>query len=360
MNQRRDRGLLAITTLLVLSTLGAAQHEHATFDASSSTIKTGVIPVGDIPSTYTCPVSGAGSHIWAVELSTTIAHTNCADLELELTSPAGTTIRVSTDDGGTNEHVFNGRLWSGDAVRDTDADHVFANDMTARPLNDEGRVAAFRGENPNGAWTLRVTDAANSEGGILSRWDLSLTTGTKHAATSRSVYSGATGPLPECGNGGSTSMALVAGPGVLDCQIAPTATHGCNSIASSTGTPSASSGTLIVAFAGLNAQTLAVAFYGISGPASVPWNAQSLLCVKAPTERLSQVPGATGSTGGTAGACNGVRAFEFNSVIQGAYAGYLGTPMPPGQQVILQAWQRDPAASNLTSLSDALQIFVGP
>lgn len=161
-----------------------------------------------------------------------------------------------------------------------------------------------------------------------------------------------------CASTTTTSSSL--GSVVLDCQTAPTATQGCTSIASSTGTPSASTGTLIVAFAQLNVQTLAVVFYGISGPTSLPWNAQSTLCVKAPTERLSEVPGATGSTGGTLGGCNGVRAFEFNSVIQGAYPGYLGTPMSPGQTVVLQAWQRDPAASNTTSLSDALQLVVLP
>jgi hypothetical protein len=148
-------------------------------------------------------------------------------------------------------------------------------------------------------------------------------------------------------------------PTSLDCQILPTATQTCQSTASSTGLPSASIATpFTVTFGGMNVGVNGVVFYGITGTVSVAWSPQSNLCVKSPTQRLNGVTGAFGNTGGTAGSCNGSYSFNMNAIIQ-APGGFLGAPMAPGQNVVVQGWQRDTASSKTTNLTDALQFNVG-
>jgi hypothetical protein len=142
-------------------------------------------------------------------------------------------------------------------------------------------------------------------------------------------------------------------------QTAPTTTQGCNSTVSWAGLPSASSNQAFnVTFSGLNVGVNGTVFYGINGRVNVAWSNHSALCVKAPTQRLNGVAGASGSTGGTAGQCNGSYTFDMNNVIQGA--GLLGTPMAAGQAVDMQAWTRDPANPKTTVLSDKLQFTVLP
>jgi len=148
-------------------------------------------------------------------------------------------------------------------------------------------------------------------------------------------------------------------PTVNNCQILPTASNGCQSVASSTGLPSASGGgAFTCTFSSLNGNVNGVVFYGINGPVNVTWSPQSNLCVKSPTQRLNGITGASGSTGGATGTCNGAYSFNFNAIIQGT--GLLGTPMSAGQQVDVQGWQRDPASTKTTNVTDTLSFNVGP
>jgi hypothetical protein len=131
-------------------------------------------------------------------------------------------------------------------------------------------------------------------------------------------------------------------------------------VASSVGLPSASSQQpFTVRFTNLNKNVNGVVFYGINGPVSVAWSPESNLCVKSPTQRLSGVPGAFGTTGGTTATCSGSFSFDFNPVLQGAMPGMLGTPMAAGQSVDVQGWQRDPLSAKHTNLTDALSFVVG-
>lgn len=154
---------------------------------------------------------------------------------------------------------------------------------------------------------------------------------------------------------------------ITDCQTSPTATQTCDSVASFTGAPSATSLTPFnVTFGGLNAQVNAVAFYGISGPNAAMWSPESTLCVQPATQRLNGLPGAFGNTGGSIGSCDGSFSFNMNDVIQGIALNpanglpYYGAPMASGQTVDMQVWQRDPASTKTTNLSDGLSFVVGP
>ncbi len=124
-------------------------------------------------------VSGIGPTILDVNLTTSITHTFASDLDIMLTSPSGTTVTISTDNGGGNDDVFDGTLFDDDAV-DTGVNNVtvnfaFTNNVTATPLVVEGALGAFIGEDPNGTWTLNIVDDAGGDDGTLADWTLSIT-----------------------------------------------------------------------------------------------------------------------------------------------------------------------------------------
>jgi len=125
-------------------------------------------------------VSGAGTFLWDLDVTTNITHTWNADLNITLTSPAGTVVTISTANGGSNDNVFDGTLWDdvGGATNPPGpvSDNVFANLVVETPLVVEEALAAFVGEDPNGVWTLDIADTALADTGSLASWNLAVTT----------------------------------------------------------------------------------------------------------------------------------------------------------------------------------------
>ncbi len=120
--------------------------------------------------TSTLTVAGLGSilDLNVVELSGT--HTYIQDLNIDLTSPAGTTVRLlSRICGGQDDF---------DIVFDDDASNVYG-DLPCPPVDGDAyqpnnALAAFNGEDPNGTWTLTIEDGANQDGGSLSAWAIEI------------------------------------------------------------------------------------------------------------------------------------------------------------------------------------------
>ena len=172
---------------LELATLPAAP-------ISTTTSFTNATPtaLADSPalSISTLPVSGAGSQIGKLRLTTFIRHTFPGDLDMTLTSPSGKVITISTDNGAGADNVFNGTLWDDDAdpgntlpfPADTFAASKLVTDTTyttlvVKPtLVPEEALAAFQGEDPNGTWMLTVSDDAPGDTGSLDQWTLEITT----------------------------------------------------------------------------------------------------------------------------------------------------------------------------------------
>jgi subtilisin-like proprotein convertase family protein len=175
------------------------------------------IPTGPAVVTSTVEVSGAGAYLTDVDVLTGIVHTFAADLDVTLTSPAGTVVTLTTDNGAGNDNVYNGTLWDDDAnpagqVPYTTnnglvTDHAYVNLTTATPLAPEEPLAAFIGENPNGVWTLTVSDDLAGDGGSLENWGLQLS--TLPAAPSVSIKT----------TGTSTPVAIPTGPAVVTSTI---------------------------------------------------------------------------------------------------------------------------------------------
>src|SRR5690606_7128747 len=55
-------------------------------------------------------------------------------------------------------------------------DHAHTNNVVATALAPEEPLGAFFGEDPNGTWTLTLSDDQTGDGGNLAGFDLSITT----------------------------------------------------------------------------------------------------------------------------------------------------------------------------------------
>ncbi len=154
----------------------------------------------------TINVAGAGSTIWDVDVTTFLTHTAAADLDITLTSPAGTVVTLTTDNGGNLDNVFNGTLWDDQADPDGQlpysannglaSDHPYANNALASPLTPEEALGAFIGEDPNGTWTLTISDDALGDIGNLASWSLAITHSNDAPNTVNQVFNSNDENLP--------------------------------------------------------------------------------------------------------------------------------------------------------------------
>jgi len=135
---------------------------------------------------------------------------------------------------------------------------------------------------------------------------------------------------------------------------AGTSSAGCAPTLDALGTPSlaAASGFTLRA-SGVEGSRQGLLFYGLSGRSSAPWG-NGFLCVKAPTQRMG-----TQSTGGSAGACDGVLAQDFLA-FRTQHPNALGSPLVAGARVQAQGWFRDPPAPKSTQLTGALEFTLAP
>ncbi len=203
------------------------------------------IPSGPGVVTSTIVVSGADPYLYDVDVQTFITHTFPADLDVTVTSPAGTVVTLTTDNAGTNDNVFNGTVWDDDADPNgvapftavaesvgTNAnsapDHPYANNVVATPLAPEEALGAFLGENPNGTWTLTVSDDAAGISGSLNSWSL-MVTALPSAPTTATATGSNTTPvaIAATGNPTITSQITISTPGtsILDVNVTTAITH---------------------------------------------------------------------------------------------------------------------------------------
>lgn len=104
-----------------------------------------------------------------VNVTVNITHTWNEDLDIYLISPSGTTVELSTDNGG------NGDNYNNVTFDDASANILPTGNTTlSGTYRPEGSLASFNGQNSNGNWILRVTDDANIDGGIINSITLNL------------------------------------------------------------------------------------------------------------------------------------------------------------------------------------------
>src|SRR3954469_7936241 len=157
----------------------------ATIFGNPSNVNATVLPANGV-ATSTIAVSGLAPHIHDVDVLTNLPHTQSDEVDMTVTSPAGTGVTLTTDNGGSFDNVFAGTHWDADAAPGGVptatptplAGHVqihpYSNGVTATPLAPEEALGAFIGENPNGTWTITVSDDGTSGVGNLLSWGLDI------------------------------------------------------------------------------------------------------------------------------------------------------------------------------------------
>jgi uncharacterized repeat protein (TIGR03803 family) len=167
---------------------GACQGTAATYD--STDVPKAISATGTPVVTSTITVSGAEPYLYDLNVNTSITHTANGQLQITLRSPAGTVVTLSSNNGGTNDNVFNGTLWDDSADPGNQApfpgdsfvtsnlvtDTVYTNLARKATLVPEEPLAAFIGENPNGVWTLTIADQTAADGGTLANWSMDFST----------------------------------------------------------------------------------------------------------------------------------------------------------------------------------------
>jgi subtilisin-like proprotein convertase family protein len=104
-----------------------------------------------------------------INVSVTIQHTDLADLDVFLISPSGSRVELFTDLAGGGQNLA-GTVLDDEATLSI----VAGSGPFAGAYKPEGSLAVFDGEDPNGVWTLEITDDAGNDVGKLLSWSLSI------------------------------------------------------------------------------------------------------------------------------------------------------------------------------------------
>jgi subtilisin-like proprotein convertase family protein len=115
--------------------------------------------------------SGIVGPITKITVSLNITHTHDADLELDLFSPHNTRDVLVLHRGGS------GQNFTGTILDDQAATPIAAGTAPfGNSYQPEKPLATFAGQNPNGVWTLRITDGNLFDSGTLNGWSINFST----------------------------------------------------------------------------------------------------------------------------------------------------------------------------------------
>jgi len=122
-------------------------------------------------STITATINVTDTYcIGDVNVPIDITHTYIGDLNVDVTSPQGTTVRLHARTGGTTDDLI---LTYDDGVTNPDG---------------PGTLANFNNEPVNGTWTLTVNDAASGDTGTLRAWSLKIASAGAACPTRTVIY----------------------------------------------------------------------------------------------------------------------------------------------------------------------------
>ncbi len=181
--------------------------------------------------TSTIVIAGAGPYLLDLTMVTNITHTFSSDLDMTLQSPAGTIVTFSSDNGAGNDDVYAGTTWTdfanlgGQVPYTTNnglvGDHAYVNLTVASPLAPEEAFAAFRGEDPNGTWTITIDDDTGGDTGTLNSWSLNIATLAAAPTNDPAVVAANMTPvaIPDSGGPVATSSVVIAGAGTYLCEV---------------------------------------------------------------------------------------------------------------------------------------------
>ncbi|MBL8743980.1 MAG: proprotein convertase P-domain-containing protein [Myxococcales bacterium] len=127
----------------------------------------GVTPVA-IPDFGLCSSTaavGATGTIASVSVQINLTHTFDADLAISVISPAGTSVPLSTNNGGSDDDFAN-TVFSSQAITSI----AFGLAPFQGVFNPDGSLTSFNGQSPTGTWTLSIDDQAGGDSGTINGW----------------------------------------------------------------------------------------------------------------------------------------------------------------------------------------------
>jgi cysteine-rich repeat protein len=168
-----QQGTLNPWTLTISTVPLVQQSAPSTFSGGDTTIPTNFPQGVELP----LLVSGVGTLLYDLDVTVDIAHETASNIDLYLTSPAGTTIDLVTDVGGGNDNLYAGTTFDDSAEGPVDDITLPDDGIAFTAVVPEGALAAFIGEDPNGIWLLTVADDSFGNSGDLNSWSLRIVTG---------------------------------------------------------------------------------------------------------------------------------------------------------------------------------------
>ena len=132
-------------------------------------------------------ISSMAGKVCGLRVSTNISHTWSSDLTILLRAPSGKAVTLSSNNGGSHNHIYSATTWFDTADPGSPlpygtpaplitSDYTFANLLSPPALAPEEALSSLIGDSPNGNWQLRVNDNVPGDAGTLDSWQLQLTT----------------------------------------------------------------------------------------------------------------------------------------------------------------------------------------
>lgn len=145
------------------------------------------LPIPDESSvTSKIAISGFQGSILALAVNLRITHTLDNDLVISLQSPTGTAVKLVQNAGGSGADFGTGEYVSDSDPSQNTVQYTVLDDLASVRLVDgfapfvgsfrpKESLSAFEGLDPNGDWTLTISDTHAFDFGTLDHWSLSIT-----------------------------------------------------------------------------------------------------------------------------------------------------------------------------------------
>jgi subtilisin-like proprotein convertase family protein len=166
-NGLKDAGEAGLSNVRVFQDLNS----NGAWDTIGSTLNSSDVPkaIPDVNSVQSVlNVSGVGN-ILSVTVTVNITHTFDSDLVLTLINPAGTSVTLALNRGGSGDNFTNTTFSDAAATAISAGTAPFSG--TFRP---ETALAALIGQNANGTWKLQVEDTSSRDTGTINSWSITL------------------------------------------------------------------------------------------------------------------------------------------------------------------------------------------
>lgn len=127
------------------------------------------LPIDDLntPTVDTLFLTG-NELIMDLEVSISLSHTFLGDIDVDLTSPSGTMVRLHDQGGGSSDDLV--ALFTDSGIPNGTAPFDCGCEMQPAGIAGVGSLADFVQETVGGPWTLTITDNFALDSGTLHRW----------------------------------------------------------------------------------------------------------------------------------------------------------------------------------------------